>query len=73
MMALVAAGLGVALVPRLGQAAVPPGVVVRPLAGPRPGAPRVRRDARGRRRAGPTVAAVLDALVAAAGQRPPTL
>src|SRR6185312_14602931 len=32
MMALVAAGLGVALVPRLGQAVVPPGVVVRPLA-----------------------------------------
>src|SRR4029079_3875697 len=34
MMALVAAGLGVALVPRLGQAGIPPGGVGRPPAGP---------------------------------------
>nr|MBA3408277.1 LysR family transcriptional regulator [Solirubrobacterales bacterium] len=35
-MALAAAGLGVTLVPRLGQAAVPPGAIVRPLADPAP-------------------------------------
>ena len=72
MMALVAAGLGVALVPRLGQAVVPPGVVVRPLAGPVP-ARHVFAATRAGSARRPTVAAVLDALVAAAGQRPPTL
>ena len=71
-MALVAAGLGVALVPRLGQAVVPPGVVVRPLAGPVP-ARHVFAATRAGSARRPTVAAVLDALVAAAGQRPPTL
>ncbi len=71
-MSLVAAGLGVALVPRLGQAVVPPGVVVRPLAGPVP-ARHVFAATRAGSARRPTVAAVLDALVAAAGQRPPTL
>ena len=60
-MALAAAGLGVTLVPRLGQAAVPPGAIVAPARAPGPGPPRLRRHARrcgappGRRR-------VLDAL-----------
>jgi molybdate transport repressor ModE-like protein len=60
-MALVAAGLGVALVPRLAQAVVPEGAVVRPLAPPAPA-----RHVFAATRAGgehrPTVAAVLDAL-----------
>ena len=45
-MTLVAAGLGVALVPRLAQAAVPDGAVVRPLRAARAGPARVRRDPR---------------------------
>jgi len=64
-MALVAAGLGVALVPRLGQAAVPDGVVLRPLADPAPARHvfAATRTGAGRR---PTVAPVLEALAAAA-------
>ena len=51
-MALVAAGLGVALVPRLAQAAVPAGAAIRPLARARARPPRLRRHPR-RRRAPP--------------------
>ena len=70
MMALVGAGLGVALVPRLGQAIVPASVVIRPLRAPVPArhvfaATRAGADRR------PTVAAVLDALAAAAGPTQP--
>jgi molybdate transport repressor ModE-like protein len=60
-MALVAAGLGVALVPRLAQSAVPPGAVIRPIQAPAPARhvfAATRAGAEGR----PTVAAVLDAL-----------
>jgi molybdate transport repressor ModE-like protein len=60
-MALAAAGLGVTLVPRLGQAAVPPGAVVRPLAEPAP-ARHVFAATRAGAERRPTVAAVLDAL-----------
>jgi len=62
-MALVAAGLGVALVPRLAQAAVPPGAVIRPLAAPAP-ARHVFAATRAGGEQRPTVAAVLDALTA---------
>ena len=51
-MALVAAGLGVALVPRLAQAAVPAGAAIRPLEAPGARPARLRRDPR-RRRAPP--------------------
>jgi len=60
-MALVAAGLGVALVPRLAQAAVPAGAVVRPLRSPAP-ARHVFAATRAGAERRPTVAAVLDAL-----------
>jgi DNA-binding transcriptional LysR family regulator len=63
-MALVAAGLGVALVPRLGQAVVPPGAVVRPLRDPAP-ARHVFAATRAAAERRPTVAAVLDALAPA--------
>jgi molybdate transport repressor ModE-like protein len=62
-MALVAAGLGVALVPRLAQAAVPPGAVIRPLSAPAP-ARHVFAATRAGAERRPTVAAVLDALAA---------
>jgi molybdate transport repressor ModE-like protein len=61
-MALVAAGLGVALVPRLAQSAVPPGAVIRPLEAPAP-ARHVFAATRAGAERRPTVAAVLDALV----------
>lgn len=61
-MALVGAGLGVALVPRLAQAVVPAGAVVRPLRAPAP-ARRVFAATRAGGERRPTVAAVLDALV----------
>jgi molybdate transport repressor ModE-like protein len=61
-MALVAAGLGVALVPRLAQSAVPAGAVIRPLAAPAP-ARHVFAATRAGAERRPTVAAVLDALV----------
>ena len=67
-MALVAAGLGVALVPRLAQAAVPAGAVVRPLRAPAP-ARHVFAATRAGAERRPTVAAVLAALLPA---RPPT-
>jgi DNA-binding transcriptional LysR family regulator len=60
-MALVAAGLGVALVPRLGQAVVPPGAVVRPLRAPAP-ARHVFAATRAGAERRPAVAAVLEAL-----------
>jgi DNA-binding transcriptional LysR family regulator len=60
-MALVAAGLGVALVPRLAQAAVPPGAVIRPLETPAP-ARHVFAATRAGAERRPTVAAVLEAL-----------
>ncbi len=60
-MALVAAGLGVALVPRLAQAVVPAGAVVRPLCSPAP-ARHVFAATRAGAERRPTVAAVLDAL-----------
>ena len=65
-MALAAAGLGVALIPRLGQTAVPPGAIVRPLADPAPARhvfAATRAGAEGR----PAVAAVLDALSSVSG------
>jgi molybdate transport repressor ModE-like protein len=61
-MALAAAGLGVTLVPRLGQAAIPPGAVVRPLADPAP-ARHVFAATRAGAERRPALAAVLDALV----------
>jgi molybdate transport repressor ModE-like protein len=60
-MALAAAGLGVTLVPRLGQAAVPPGAIVRPLADPAP-ARHVFAATRAGAERRPALAAVLDAL-----------
>ena len=60
-MALAAAGLGVTLVPRLGQAAVPPGAIVRPLAQPAP-ARHVFAATRAGAERRPAVAAVLDAI-----------
>jgi DNA-binding transcriptional LysR family regulator len=68
-MALVAAGLGVALVPRLAQAVVPAGAVVRPLRSPAP-ARHVFAATRAGAERRPTVAAVLDALRAGAERRP---
>ncbi len=64
-MALVGAGLGVALVPRLAQAAVPAGAVVRPLEAPAP-ARHVFAATRAGAERRPTVAAVLDALASKA-------
>ena len=64
-MALVSVGLGVALVPRLAQAVVPPGAVVRPLRAPAP-ARHVFASTRAGAERRPTVAAVLDALTGAA-------
>jgi molybdate transport repressor ModE-like protein len=60
-MALVAAGLGVALVPRLAQAAVPAGAVVRPLRAPAP-ARHVFAATRAGAERRPAVAPVLEAL-----------
>jgi DNA-binding transcriptional LysR family regulator len=60
----VAAGLGVALVPRLAQSAVPPGAVIRPLAAPAP-ARHVFAATRAGAEQRPTVAAVLAALAPA--------
>jgi len=65
-MALAAAGLGVTLVPRLGQAAVPPGAIVRPLADPAP-ARHVFAATRAGAERRPAVAAVLDALSLGSG------
>jgi molybdate transport repressor ModE-like protein len=70
LMTFVASGLGVALVPRLAQGQVPPGVAVVPLRG----APPARRVFAATRRGGearPIVAALLDALTAAARQAAP--
>ena len=64
-MVLVAAGLGVALVPRLAQPMVPEGAVVRPLRAPVP-ARHVFAATRAGAERRPAVAAVLDALAAAA-------
>ena len=64
-MALVAAGLGVALVPRLAQAVVPHGAEVRPLRAPVP-ARHVFASTRAGAERRPTNAAVLDAFAAAA-------
>src|ERR671911_689231 len=60
-MALVGAGLGVALVPRLAQAAVPAGAAVRPLEAPAP-ARHVFAATRAGAERRPTVAAVLTAM-----------
>jgi DNA-binding transcriptional LysR family regulator len=65
LMTFVAAGLGVALVPRLAQGRIPPGVAVVPLRGVAP-ARRVFAATRRGSEARPTVAAVLDALADAA-------
>jgi molybdate transport repressor ModE-like protein len=64
-MAFVAAGLGVALVPRLGQSNVPAGVTVLTLRGTPP-ARRVFAATRRGSEARPTIAAVLEALTTAA-------
>jgi DNA-binding transcriptional LysR family regulator len=60
-MCLVAAGLGVALVPRLGQPIIPAGAVVRPLTAPAP-ARHVFAATRSGAERRPAIAAVLDAL-----------
>jgi molybdate transport repressor ModE-like protein len=65
LMTFVAAGLGVALVPRLAQGHVPDGTIVVPLRGTPP-ARRVFAATRRGSEARPTIAAVLDALTAAA-------
>jgi len=65
-MALAAAGLGVTLVPRLGQAAVPAGAIVRPLADPAPARHVFAATRTGAERR-PAVAAVLDALSLGSG------
>ena len=65
-MALAAAGLGVTLVPRLGQAAVPPGAIVCPLSDPAP-ARHVFAATRAGAQRRPAVAAVLDALSRGSG------
>jgi DNA-binding transcriptional LysR family regulator len=67
-LALVSAELGVSLVPRLAQAAPPPGVVILPLAGVAPRR-QVFTACRAGAEAAPAVRAVLDALQAVA--RPP--
>jgi DNA-binding transcriptional LysR family regulator len=65
--ALVAAGCGVALVPRLAlPAGVPPGAVLRPLAGPRRPCRSIFAAVRGGSEKHPGLAPVLDALAAAA-------
>jgi molybdate transport repressor ModE-like protein len=68
LMTFVAAGLGVALVPRLAQGHVPDGVAVVPLRGTAP-ARRVFAATRRGSEARPTIAAVLGALAAAASPR----
>jgi DNA-binding transcriptional LysR family regulator len=65
LMTFVAAGLGVTLVPRLAQGTTPDGVAVVALRG-KPPARRVFAATRRGSEARPTVAAVLDALAAAA-------
>jgi molybdate transport repressor ModE-like protein len=65
LMTFVAAGLGVALVPRLAQGRIPPGVAVVPLRG-EPPARRVFAATRRGSDARPIVAGMLDALTAAA-------
>jgi DNA-binding transcriptional LysR family regulator len=65
LMTFVAAGLGVTLVPRLAQGTTPGGVAVVALRG-KPPARRVFAATRRGSEARPTVAAVLDALAAAA-------
>jgi DNA-binding transcriptional LysR family regulator len=65
LMTFVAAGLGVALVPRLAQGRIPPGVAVVALRGVAP-ARRVFAATRRGSEARPTIAAVLDALAEAA-------
>jgi molybdate transport repressor ModE-like protein len=65
-MALAAAGLGVTLVPRLGQAAVPPGAIVRPLSDPAP-ARHVFAATRAGAERRPALAAVLDAISSGSG------
>ena len=69
-MAFVAAGLGVALVPRLAQGRIPDGVAIKALRGTPP-ARRVFAAARRGSEARPSVAAVLDALGAAAAVAAP--
>jgi DNA-binding transcriptional LysR family regulator len=64
---LVAAGLGVALVPRLAQPNPPPGVVIRPLAGEAPARHLFALCHRGAEH-GRAVAVVLDALAVAAAR-----
>ena len=70
LMTFVAAGLGVALVPRLAQGRVPDGVAVVALRGTPP-ARRVFAATRRGSEARPTVAAVLDALGDAAAVAAP--
>jgi len=66
-LALVSAGLGVTLVPRLAQTAPRPGVAVRPLAGDPP-ARHLFAACRAGAEASPAVRVVLDALTAAASR-----
>jgi molybdate transport repressor ModE-like protein len=72
LMTFVAAGLGVALVPRLAQGHAPDGVAVVALRGTPP-ARRVFAATRRGSEARPTIAAVLDALTVAAPSVPPTV
>ncbi len=70
LMAFVGAGLGVALIPRLAQGRIPDGVAIKALRGTPP-ARRVFAAARRGSEARPSVAAVLDALGAAAAVAAP--
>jgi DNA-binding transcriptional LysR family regulator len=67
---LVAAGAGVALVPRLAQPAEPDGVVIRPVTGVAPQRS-IRLVTRPAAAAAPHVAAVIDRIVAAAADLAP--
>lgn len=71
-LALVSAGLGVTLVPRLAQTAPPPGVALRPLVGDDPPARHLFAACRGGAEAAPVIRVVLDALAdsAARDRRP---
>ena len=66
-LALVRAGLGVTLVPRLAQTAAPPGVTLRPLAGEAP-CRHLFATCRAGSEQAPIIRGVLDALVEAAGR-----
>jgi DNA-binding transcriptional LysR family regulator len=67
-LALVRAGLGVTLIPRLAQTAPPPGVAIIPLAGDEPPARHLFAACRAGAEAAPTIQATLQALTKAASR-----